>query len=77
MSTGSSVPVQVLQGLHDGGSGGATVFAPFTGDNLVATATVASDSATERDLLLMEHLPTVRYLARRIHESTAAACGAG
>src|ERR1700721_4071760 len=26
------------------------------------------ESTTERDLLLMEHLPTVRYLARRIHE---------
>jgi RNA polymerase sigma factor for flagellar operon FliA len=25
-------------------------------------------AATERDLLLMEHLPTVRYIARRIHE---------
>ncbi len=25
-------------------------------------------SATERDRLLLEHLPTVRYLARRIHE---------
>jgi RNA polymerase sigma factor for flagellar operon FliA len=25
-------------------------------------------SATDRDLLLIEHLPTVRYLARRIHE---------
>lgn len=25
-------------------------------------------SAPERDLVLMEHLPTVRYLARRIHE---------
>jgi RNA polymerase sigma factor for flagellar operon FliA len=25
-------------------------------------------SATEREALLMEHLPTVRYLARRIHE---------
>src|SRR5439155_19897086 len=24
--------------------------------------------ASERDLLLMEHLPTVRYVARRIHE---------
>jgi RNA polymerase sigma factor for flagellar operon FliA len=27
-----------------------------------------NDSAVERDLLLMEHLPTVRYIARRIHE---------
>jgi len=66
MSRGSSVPVQVLQGLHDAGLARAAVFAPFTGDDLEATATVAGDSATERDLLLMEHLPTVRYLARRI-----------
>ena len=27
-----------------------------------------SCAATERDVLLMEHLPTVRYVARRIHE---------
>jgi len=45
------------------------VFAPFSGDDLEATTTTIEDgSATERDLVLMEHLPTVRYLARRIHE---------
>ncbi len=33
-----------------------------------ATGTWKARAATERDLLLMEHLPTVRYLARRIHE---------
>lgn len=27
-----------------------------------------TETTTERDLLLMEHLPTVRYIARRIHE---------
>jgi RNA polymerase sigma factor FliA len=81
MSAGSSIPVQVLRGLpkgtifnegqgllEDAGMARTAVFAPFTGDVLEATATVAGDSATERDLLLMEHLPTVRYLARRIHE---------
>src|ERR1700730_1668241 len=81
LSTRSSIPVQVLQGspkgklfgkrqasLDDGGSGGATVFAPFTGNDLETTATIESDGASERDVLLMEHLPTVRYLARRIHE---------
>ena len=81
MSAGSSVPVQVLQGLpkstlfdnkqaslEDAGLAKAAVFAPFTGDGLEETETVADGSATERDLLLMEHLPTVRYLARRIHE---------
>jgi len=81
MSTGSSIPVQVLQGSSKGmlfgegqalfcdvGLTAAAVFAPFTGDDPEATATAAGDSSTERDLLLMEHLPTVRYLARRIHE---------
>lgn len=29
---------------------------------------IESGVAAERDLLLMEHLPTVRYVARRIHE---------
>src|SRR5271156_1208777 len=81
MSAGRSIPVQVLQGLskselfaegrallEDADLAKATVFAPFIHDNLEATVKVEGDSATERDLLLMEHLPTVRYLARRIHE---------
>ena len=81
MSIGSSIPVQLLQGsskgkllgegrasLDDAGLARAAVFAPFTGNDLETTATIERDSATERDLLLMEHLPTVRYLARRIHE---------
>jgi RNA polymerase sigma factor for flagellar operon FliA len=76
MSIGSSVPVQILQGASRGKRGSASaedaelakvaVFAPLTVDNLGATETVCSSA--ERDLLLMEHLPTVRYLARRIHE---------
>jgi RNA polymerase sigma factor for flagellar operon FliA len=81
MSIGGSIPVQVLQGsskgklfgkgqasLDDAGLARAAVFAPFTGNDLETTATTEGNSATERDLLLMEHLPTVRYLARRIHE---------
>lgn len=44
----------------------ARIFAPFTASKEGAGAT--DGSATERDVLLMEHLPTVRYLARRIHE---------
>jgi RNA polymerase sigma factor for flagellar operon FliA len=81
MSIGGSIPVQVLQGsskgklfgkgqasLDDAGLARAAVFAPFTGNDLETTATTKGNSATERDLLLMEHLPTVRYLARRIHE---------
>jgi RNA polymerase sigma factor FliA len=68
MSRGGSVPVQVLEGLHDAGLGRAAMFAPFSGENMGATATIEDSGATERDLVLMEHLPTVRYLARRIHE---------
>jgi RNA polymerase sigma factor FliA len=45
------------------------VFSPFTGEESTGDVIAAIGSgATERDLLLMEHLPTVRYLARRIHE---------
>jgi len=81
MGAGSSIPVQVLHGLSkstlfgaeqtgfDGLDlpigGAAATFAPFTGDG---GGTPESATASERDLLLMEHLPTVRYLARRIHE---------
>lgn len=81
MSTGSSVPVQVLQGLTkakpfiEGQASlegtelaNLTVFARFSGDSIGVTGAVEGCSGTERDLLLMEHLPTVRYLARRIHE---------
>jgi RNA polymerase sigma factor for flagellar operon FliA len=32
------------------------------------TSGMESESVPERDKLLLEHLPTVRYLARRIHE---------
>ncbi len=41
------------------------LFTPFAADRLKEPE---GDSASDRDLLLMEHLPTVRYLARRIHE---------
>jgi RNA polymerase sigma factor FliA len=81
MRAGSSVSVQILQGvskgqlfiegqasLDDTELANATVFAPFTGDSASAAGPIEGSSATERDLLLMEHLPTVRYLARRIHE---------
>jgi RNA polymerase sigma factor for flagellar operon FliA len=80
MSTGSSVPVQMLQGLKnkyfngeqtpfsEAGLANVAVSAPFTRNSLGATEMAEGDGTTERDLLLMEHLPTVRYLARRIHE---------
>ncbi len=80
MSTGSSVPVQMLQSsknkhfngeqasFGETGLANAAVFAPFSGNSLGATEMAEGGGTTERDLLLMEHLPTVRYLARRIHE---------
>jgi RNA polymerase sigma factor for flagellar operon FliA len=43
-------------------TGGMSAEKPFSGQF------AATDSSRERDLLLMEHLPTVRYIARRIHE---------
>jgi RNA polymerase sigma factor for flagellar operon FliA len=50
--------------------GRMSAFTPFTdatrGEDKEDAASNAA--ATDRDLLLMEHLPTVRYIARRIHE---------
>src|SRR4051794_41167871 len=83
MGARSSVPVQVLQQVSEstlfglkqapfGGTDlpfegiGCTAFSPFTGES--GGGTLESATASERDVLLMEHLPTVRYLARRIHE---------
>jgi RNA polymerase sigma factor for flagellar operon FliA len=43
-------------------------FIPFTGERVIESKSTECSTATARDLLLMEHLPTVRYLARRIHE---------
>jgi RNA polymerase sigma factor for flagellar operon FliA len=83
MSSGNSIPVRAFQGTSKGKpfceghalsdrystSPGRTVtFAPFTADVILGDEITDSQSATDRDLLLMEHLPTVRYLARRIHE---------
>jgi RNA polymerase sigma factor for flagellar operon FliA len=41
---------------------------PFMSDAAKTEQATQTDSAQDRDLLLMEHLPTVRYIARRIHE---------
>jgi RNA polymerase sigma factor FliA len=41
---------------------------PFTEPATGSDRSRGTASASERDLLLMEHLPTVRYIARRIHE---------
>ena len=43
-------------------------FTPFTGELGSTGKAIESGTVADRDLLLMEHLPTVRYLARRIHE---------
>jgi RNA polymerase sigma factor for flagellar operon FliA len=53
-----------------GAATGKTVaaFVPLTQECSTEGKMLESATATERDLLLMEHLPTVRYLARRIHE---------
>jgi RNA polymerase sigma factor for flagellar operon FliA len=73
MSTGSSIPVQVLHGLSKGKllcdtqAATAPIFMPFT-DNDQSQDKRESEIVRDRDLMLMEHLPTVRYLARRIHE---------
>jgi RNA polymerase sigma factor for flagellar operon FliA len=73
MSTGSSVPVQILHGLSqgkllcDGQAVEASLFMPFTGNDK-PEGKPESEIVMDRDLMLMEHLPTVRYLARRIHE---------
>ena len=81
MSARISIPVEILprpsksslssEGqvmLHDGERSNVFLFAPITGDEATVESPLDGGNATERDLLLMEHLPTVRYLARRIHE---------
>ncbi len=49
-----------------------TIDAAFLGRTseaeLLESVTPTGPSAAERDALLLEHLPTVRYIARRIHE---------
>jgi RNA polymerase sigma factor for flagellar operon FliA len=80
MGTRGSIPVQMLDGFTEStlfateypqleGSIGETAgpkFAPFIGSS--EGDVTESGIASARDQLLMEHLPTVRYLARRIHE---------
>lgn len=44
------------------------IFKPFTGDSELASGNSESDVVADRDRMLIEHLPTVRYIARRIHE---------
>jgi len=42
--------------------------AVYSGDGVAMNATAEEMPVPDRDRLLLEHLPTVRYLARRIHE---------
>ena len=62
-----------VDGMLDGTSGYAAM-AGVLAQSLVAPAgpqdakALADSEVPDRDRLLLEHLPTVRYLARRIHE---------
>jgi RNA polymerase sigma factor for flagellar operon FliA len=81
MNAGSSIPLQMLQNtmktelfvMSKGSFGyetmtdGAVPGSSDCGESESGDVT-GDDRASHRDLLLMEHLPTVRYLARRIHE---------
>ncbi len=49
---------------YNSGYGGGRDGGPASGDG----STLDAMTPAERDRLLLEHLPTVRYLARRIHE---------
>ena len=84
MSAGNSIPVHLLgrsrrkvygeeqilsQQAGSAGLARSTMSAPCVEDQPAEKQQpCGSASTTERDLMLMEHLPTVRYLARRIHE---------
>ena len=79
---GNSMPVGLLSSyrgeaaMRDGLSDGALAGLPAVsgyGSNQGSRGGAGgtgldSMTASEREILLMEHLPTVRYLARRIHE---------
>lgn len=73
MNMGRAVPVEMLHGVSGAkllcGQPEATssFFIPFTAKDQ-PEGERESETVMDRDLMLMEHLPTVRYLARRIHE---------
>ena len=61
-------PVDAGPTPRDGRSTWSTVEAEY-GDAVAPSAMrMAPMEGAERDRLLVEHLPTVRYVARRIHE---------
>jgi RNA polymerase sigma factor FliA len=44
------------------------MFKPFVGGSFNGKVAADDESGDDRDRLLIEHLPTVRFIARRIHE---------
>ena len=83
MSGVNQVPVTVLQEMALGGMPKGVLFGPEAlpfqqeavpvatanyGDTAGMANGIHSLTAEDRDRLLIEHLPTVRFLARRIHE---------
>jgi RNA polymerase sigma factor for flagellar operon FliA len=60
----------LFEDVNSPGRNGSAVSALFTKDELNKNELnePGAEGSVSRDLLLMEHLPTVRYLARRIHE---------
>ncbi|GGA56464.1 hypothetical protein GCM10011507_04710 [Edaphobacter acidisoli] len=80
MSAGGAVPARVFEQLSKKrGFNDAAAFDDYAGGeakdakasmSFVDSVAVLPENyaAPERDVLLMEHLPTVRYVARRIHE---------
>ena len=73
MNMGRAVPVEILHGMSgakllcDKSEATSSFFIPFT-EKGQPEGERESETVMDRDLMLMEHLPTVRYLARRIHE---------
>lgn len=72
MNAGQAIPLEAgrPQWMGDGSEEAGVISAgkPFTERAVVAAQPVGEDVSGEREMLLMEHLPTVRYIARRIHE---------
>ena len=83
MSGVNQVPVTMLQEMALGGMPNGVLFGPEAlpfqqeavpvatanyGDTAGMANGIHSLTAEDRDRLLIEHLPTVRFLARRIHE---------
>lgn len=78
MNAGRTMPLDLAAGACAGRpqwfadrneeAGEMSACKPFTESATGSNQSARTTAANERDLLLMEHLPTVRYIARRIHE---------